>query len=193
MQARVRDPATWRVFGVLMAGALVGVVAILPYVLTLLERLPPSVADSLPPLWVLLPLQLAQSLVLIGLATALGLWLGPKVGLGAPEIYGLVRRDRETRSRLRALLLPIRPARRAGRRGHRAARPVGVRAAPGRVGQLPQHPPATRLARAAGLGLRRHRRGAAAAARTDDALGLGRCPADPVRRLPDPSWCGPRS
>jgi len=89
-----------------MAGALVGVVGILPYVLTLLERLPPSVADSLPPLWVLLPIQLAQSLVLVGLATALGLWLGPKVGLGAPEIYDLVRGDREVRSRLRTLLLP---------------------------------------------------------------------------------------
>ena len=106
MQARVSDPVTWRVFGVLMAGALVGVVAILPYVLTLLERLPPSVGESLPSMWVLLPLQVAQSLVLIGLATALGLWLGPKVGLGAPQIYGLVRGDREARSALRALLLP---------------------------------------------------------------------------------------
>jgi hypothetical protein len=89
-----------------MAGALVGVVGILPYILTLLERLPPSVADPLPSLWVLLPLQLAQSLVLIGLATALGLWLGPKVGLGAPEIYALVRGDREARSRIRTMLLP---------------------------------------------------------------------------------------
>jgi hypothetical protein len=89
-----------------MAGALVGLVAILPYVITLLDRLPPSVADALPPLWVLLPLQVAQSLVLIGLATALGLWLGPKVGLGAPQIYGLVRGDRAARSGVRALLLP---------------------------------------------------------------------------------------
>ena len=102
MQARVSDPLTWRVFGVLMAGALVGLIAILPYVLTLLERLPPSVADALPPLWVLLPLQLGQSLVLIGLATALGLWLGPKVGLGAPQVYALVRGDRKARPHLRA-------------------------------------------------------------------------------------------
>ena len=49
MQARVSDPVTWRVFGVLMAGALVGVVGILPYVLTLLERLPPSVGGLAAP------------------------------------------------------------------------------------------------------------------------------------------------
>jgi hypothetical protein len=34
-----------------MAGALVGVVAILPYVLTLLDELPGSVKDALPSPW----------------------------------------------------------------------------------------------------------------------------------------------
>ena len=106
MPVQAPDRATWRVFGVLMAGALVGVVGILPYALTLLDQLPGSVQDSLPSRWVLLPLQVGQSMVLLGAASALGLWLGPKVGLGAPLLYGLISGDREARSRLRALLLP---------------------------------------------------------------------------------------
>jgi membrane protease YdiL (CAAX protease family) len=100
------DRATWRVFGVLMAAALIGVVGILPYAFTLLDRLPGSIASTLPPLWLLLPVQVVQSMVLLAAATALGLWLGPKVGLGAPMLYGLLSADREARSRLRALLLP---------------------------------------------------------------------------------------
>ena len=78
--APARDPVTWRVFGVLMAAALAGVVAILPYVDTLLARLPEDVQAALPSRWLLLPLQVVQALVLIGLATALGLWLGPEGG-----------------------------------------------------------------------------------------------------------------
>jgi hypothetical protein len=90
MRAHTVDRATWRVFVVLMAGALVGVVGILPYALTLLDELPGSVEEALPSRWVLVPHQIAQAMVLLGVATALGLWLGPKVGLGAPMLYGLV-------------------------------------------------------------------------------------------------------
>jgi hypothetical protein len=89
-----------------MAGALVGVLGVLPYTLTLLDRLPGGIENTLPSRWILVPVQIVQIMVLLGAATALGLWLGPKVGLGAPLIYGLVRGDREARSRLRALLLP---------------------------------------------------------------------------------------
>ena len=48
MPVQARDRATWRVFGVLMAGALVGVVGILPYVLTLLDRLPAASGTRCP-------------------------------------------------------------------------------------------------------------------------------------------------
>lgn len=106
MRSPAHHRAVWRVFGVLMAGGLVGVVGILPYTLTLLDRFPGGVEGSLPPRWILLPLQVGQTMVLLGAATALGLWLGPKVSLGAPLIYGLVSGEREARSRLRALLLP---------------------------------------------------------------------------------------
>jgi hypothetical protein len=94
------------VFAVLMAGAFVGVVGVLPYALTLLDRVPGSSEDALPPWWLLVPLQVVQAMVLLAAATALGLWLGPKVGLGAPMLYGLVRGERAARSGLRALLLP---------------------------------------------------------------------------------------
>ena len=70
------------------------------------DRLPGSVADTLPSRWVLLALQVGQSMVLLGAATALGLWLGPKVGLGAPLIHRLVSGDLKARSDLRALLVP---------------------------------------------------------------------------------------
>jgi hypothetical protein len=95
-----------RVFGILMAGALVGVLGLLPYAVTLLDRMPASAENALPSPWILLLIQIGQSMVLIGFATALGLWLGPKVGLGAPLLYDLVSGDREARSRLRALILP---------------------------------------------------------------------------------------
>jgi membrane protease YdiL (CAAX protease family) len=105
---RVRGPdrATWRVFGILMAGAFVGVVGILPYALTLLDRMPGNVMDALPSRWVLIPLQVLQTMILLGAATALGLWLGPKVDLGAPLLYRLVSGDREARSQLRGHLVP---------------------------------------------------------------------------------------
>lgn len=106
MTVGARDRTTWRVFGVLMAGALLGVVGILPYALTLLDNLPGSVQETLPSRWVLLPVQVVQSMVLFGAATALGLWLGPEVGLGAPLLHRLLAGDRDARSRLRALLAP---------------------------------------------------------------------------------------
>jgi len=106
VHVRGPDRATWRVFGVLMAGALVGVVGILPYALTMLDRLPGDAVDALPSQWVLIPLQIGQTMLLLGAATALGLWLGPKVGLGAPLLYRVVGGDREAQSRLRGQLVP---------------------------------------------------------------------------------------
>ncbi|MFQ6059014.1 MAG: CPBP family intramembrane glutamic endopeptidase [Anaerolineae bacterium] len=91
---------TWKVFGVLMAGALVGLLAVLPYTLTLAGPLPP-----LPiPLWLLLILQTVQNLVLFAIAIGLGLWLGGKVGLGAPVLRGWLAGAPEARSRFQASL-----------------------------------------------------------------------------------------
>jgi len=76
------EPLTWKVFGVLVGGALIGSLAIIPYTLTL-QELPPSLPI---PLWLLLVIGITQNLLLFAAVTALGLWLGGKVGLGAPVL-----------------------------------------------------------------------------------------------------------
>lgn len=114
MENVVRAPAvergerrlTWRVFGVLMAGAALGILGILPYAMTLQAPLLETLDTELPPLWILVPLQLIQNLVLVGAATALGLRLGPRVGLGAPVLRGLLAGAPEAHAQLRALLVP---------------------------------------------------------------------------------------
>jgi len=78
----------WKVFGVLMIGALVGVWAVLPYSFAL-TGLPPSMPV---PLWLLLAIGTLQNLVLFAALTGLGLWLGGKVGLGAPVLRAWLRR-----------------------------------------------------------------------------------------------------
>ena len=91
---------TWKVFGVLMAGALVGLLAYLPYVLTLMGPLPP-----LPiPLWLLLVVGTIQNLLLFAAATGLGLWLGGRVGLGAPVLRDWLAGDPQAQRRFRASL-----------------------------------------------------------------------------------------
>jgi hypothetical protein len=61
-----------QVFGLLMTGALVGSLAVLPHYFTLLEP-PPSLPI---PLWLLLIVGRAQSLVPFAVAIGLGLWVG---------------------------------------------------------------------------------------------------------------------
>lgn len=104
----VREPR-WirrRVLAVLLAGGLVGVVAGLPYTSTLLRPLLAGAGADAPPLSALLALQAVQTAVLVGAATALGLRLGPAVGLGAPDLAALVARRPGARARLRAVLAP---------------------------------------------------------------------------------------
>jgi hypothetical protein len=77
----------WRTFGVLLVASLGGVLAVIPYQFALA---PPRLPEGSPPLAVLVLLSLAQSAVLMSLAIAAGLWLGPRVGLGAPDLRDLL-------------------------------------------------------------------------------------------------------
>jgi membrane protease YdiL (CAAX protease family) len=106
MQAQRQDRTTWRVFGVLVGGGLLGVLALVPYLLTVLGALTAGAGVPLPPPWVLVVVQVVQVLVLVAAATALGLWLGPRVGLGAPLVRDLLERERTAGRRLRALVAP---------------------------------------------------------------------------------------
>jgi membrane protease YdiL (CAAX protease family) len=74
-----------KVFGVLFLGALIGVVAILPYTLAL-APLPPGSEAQLPLVFLSSLSSIIQDAVIFGAAIALGLWIGGKVGLGAPML-----------------------------------------------------------------------------------------------------------
>jgi membrane protease YdiL (CAAX protease family) len=92
----------WRTFWTLTAAGVVGALAILPAVLTAQADL---LKDIPVPLWVVLPLQTLQNAVLIGVAVAVGLWLGGKTGLGAPLVDAWLGGAR-VRGRLARILLP---------------------------------------------------------------------------------------
>lgn len=91
---------SWKVFGVLMLGALLGVVGILPYSLALTPL--PSFLPV--PLEVLLLSSILQNMVLFAVTTAVGLWLGGKIGLGAPMLRDWLTGDPEAPRRFRASL-----------------------------------------------------------------------------------------
>jgi hypothetical protein len=82
----------WRVVLLLTALGAVGQVAVLPYVLAILEGplLQKLLAgEPLPfPLPVMLAVQTLQGVVIVGLVTTLGLWLARRIGLGAPILEG---------------------------------------------------------------------------------------------------------
>jgi hypothetical protein len=71
------------------AAGTLGVAAVFPYVLSLL---PPDKLAHLPPLAVLVPLQMVQALVLFTLMAWLGLHLGPQLGLDAPRLRAWILR-----------------------------------------------------------------------------------------------------
>jgi len=68
-----------KLFAVLMVAATLASLAIVPYVLAISGASFPNL-----PIWQFALFNILPNLVLIAPLTALGLWLGPKVGLGAP-------------------------------------------------------------------------------------------------------------
>jgi membrane protease YdiL (CAAX protease family) len=89
------------VFGLLMLAALLASAAIVPYSLAISGA---QIPDAM--YWPVVLLSVVQSLVLIAPLTALGLWLGPKVGLGSERLAGWIeRRPGATHGWLSDLLL----------------------------------------------------------------------------------------
>jgi hypothetical protein len=93
-------------FVILMIAAALATVAIIPYTLTLTGLGMPEGS-----IWRWLPSAIAQNLLLIAPVTALGLWLGPKVGLGAPLLSAWLEGRSGTERRhpdsLRTLLFSV--------------------------------------------------------------------------------------
>ena len=88
----------WMVFGVLMAASAAGSAAVVPYAMGLLgQGGAPEVSAP-----TLLIAQVAQGLLFTAAAGGLGLWLGPKVGLGAPELRAVVAGEDGAWRRVRA-------------------------------------------------------------------------------------------
>jgi Type II CAAX prenyl endopeptidase Rce1-like len=82
---------SWKVFGVLMLAGLVGSVSIMPYALAL----NPHALDNVRiPIWAALTASVVQTMILVAIAVAIGLWLGPAIGLGAPRLRQWLSGDR---------------------------------------------------------------------------------------------------
>jgi membrane protease YdiL (CAAX protease family) len=92
-----------KAYGILIVAAALGLAAIVPYSLALTGT---SIPDEM--FWQVVLVAVAQSLVFIAPLTALGLWLGPKVGLGAPLLYAWIEgRPGAGRDLLRSLPMGI--------------------------------------------------------------------------------------
>lgn len=75
----------WKLFFLLLALSIWGIIAILPYTLTLQGGLPPNLPV---PLYVLLSAQLIQNAVLFAVVILFGLELAKRVGLELPVLSG---------------------------------------------------------------------------------------------------------
>jgi hypothetical protein len=84
---------TWKVFGVLMLGALIGSVAIIPYSLALSPKALEGLSIPIP---LALVISVLQTMILVAVVAGLGLWLSPRVGLGAPRLRQWLAGDRES-------------------------------------------------------------------------------------------------
>ena len=90
----------WKLFIILLIASIFGIVAVLPYTLTLEG----SVLQNLPvPLYVLLTGQIIQNTILFAVAIFIGLLLAKKVGLGLPILEGWLE-GREVKTYLKSIL-----------------------------------------------------------------------------------------
>ncbi len=106
----VRRPFNWKLFLILWAGTLVGLVAVLPYSLsTQSGTMAAYLAQLTIPLWVVIAAQIAQNAVLFGVAAAVGLLLACRIGLGLPFLEGWLngRPIWQRLPRVAALAVPV--------------------------------------------------------------------------------------
>lgn len=85
-------PFNWKLFLILWLAGALGVVAIIPYTLTLQSDTLQNMELPIP-LPVLLALQITQGAVIVGILTALGLWFANRIGLGAPILDAWLNKE----------------------------------------------------------------------------------------------------
>lgn len=89
----------WKLFIILLIASIFGVMAVIPYDLTLKGVL----LQNLPPLYILLTATIIQNAVIFGILIFIGLKLAKKVGLGLPILEGWLE-GREVKSYLKSIL-----------------------------------------------------------------------------------------
>jgi hypothetical protein len=91
-----------REFLVLWIASIIGVVAIIPYSLTLQA---PAMRGTPISLAVLLPIQIGENAAIFALAVACGLFFAGRIGLGAPILEAYLARQKLT-DRIKAIVVP---------------------------------------------------------------------------------------
>jgi hypothetical protein len=93
-------PFNWKIFFILLAACVWGIIAVLPYTLDLQK----SLLDKLSmPLWVLLTAQILQNTIMFAIAIALGLFIANRIGLGLPILEAKLAGE-SVGARLKAIL-----------------------------------------------------------------------------------------
>ncbi|MBN1177767.1 MAG: CPBP family intramembrane metalloprotease [Anaerolineae bacterium] len=100
-----KKPFDVRLFLILWAAGVVGVVALIPYSLSLQSSILEQLAELSIPLPALIVTQVIQNAILVAIAVGVGVLLAPRAGLGVPIISGWLAKE-NVEPRLRALLLP---------------------------------------------------------------------------------------
>ncbi|MGC9516250.1 MAG: CPBP family intramembrane glutamic endopeptidase [Methanomicrobiales archaeon] len=90
----------WKLFIILLIMSIIGIVAVIPYSLTLQGGLP---ADLPVPLYVLLIAQIGQNIVLFAILIWVGLFVSKKIGFGLPIIEGWLE-GKEVKSYFKSIL-----------------------------------------------------------------------------------------
>ncbi len=91
----------WRLFFVLWTAAVVGLLLLLPYALAMI----PANVSKLPPLYILIPLEVGQGAIFLGLLTLAGLFFSNRTGLAAPILEAWLDGENFW-IRLKPILLP---------------------------------------------------------------------------------------
>ncbi|HEY5981948.1 MAG TPA: CPBP family glutamic-type intramembrane protease [Anaerolineales bacterium] len=86
----------WKLFSLLLAGAVLGLIAIVPYSLALQgdAAVAAAAAQANMPLWLLITIQLATQVITFGVATWVGLSFASSVGLGSPILQRMLAGER---------------------------------------------------------------------------------------------------
>ncbi len=97
-------PFNWKIFFILLAGSVFGVIAILPYILDLQADTLAKLALPIP-MPLLIFLQVLQNAILFAAAIWVGLFLANRIGLGLPILEAKLAGE-SVAARFKAILLP---------------------------------------------------------------------------------------